>query len=217
MAKKALTPKTQPSTVAPRSRKKAPPAPVEASVPPAVPQAETPAPVAPEAPQVLGADVPAPTAPQDTRVPYLMDLVAQGAGAIARAIRSGKVQVRLPRAAKGKPREQAGGLTEVLAQGKGLVPLTEEDITRIKNLFHPQPGSKCVFWAGRTEKTGRPYGKTTVAGRIYLVHRLAWQMYHGEYPGTEIAIKQRCGNAQCVSEECLYRPDQEAGALPTAK
>jgi hypothetical protein len=189
------------------------------TTPPAIPQAETPAPLDPEAPQT---DTPPPgalEAPQDTRVAYLIDLVSQGREAVAKAIRSGKVQVRLPKAAaaKAKPKEQAGGLSAILAKGNGPVPLSEDDIARITGLFQLQPNGTCVFWTGRTEKSGRPYGKTTVAGRIYLVHRLAWQMYHGEYPGTEIAIKQRCGFANCVSEQCLYRPDQEPVAQTTGK
>jgi hypothetical protein len=147
-----------------------------------------------------------------------MELVAEGEGAIARAIRSGMVQVHLPKS-KATPKRvkvESGGLQDILAQSGGLVPLTADDEKRIRALFQPQANG-CVFWGGRTEKTGRPYGKTTVGGRLYLVHRLAWQMYHNEYPGTEIAIKQRCGHTQCVSEACLYRPDQEVGALPTAK
>lgn len=62
-----------------------------------------------------------------------------------------------------------------------------------------QPETGCLLWAGASaggnDGKGR-WGKAHVQGQTYYVHRLAYELEHGEIPQGYV-IKQLCGNRLC--------------------
>jgi hypothetical protein len=58
----------------------------------------------------------------------------------------------------------------------------------------------CLEWTGMTDRSG--YGRISVSGRKYLVHRLAWSLVYGEIP-PKMDIDHMCRNIVCIRVDHL--------------
>ena len=61
--------------------------------------------------------------------------------------------------------------------------------------------SGCKLWLGHVNKKG--YGKLTIRkGESVMVHRFAWELYHGCSPG-HLRVMHSCDNPRCVARKHL--------------
>lgn len=61
------------------------------------------------------------------------------------------------------------------------------------------PGD-CQFWRGSCNLSG--HGTVMIAGKRIYVHRLAYQIHHGDIPASH-HIHHTCGNPRCVNVDHL--------------
>jgi hypothetical protein len=76
--------------------------------------------------------------------------------------------------------------------------LTAEQIARFRAKL--QPRGECVIWTGATSSKG--YGYTRIGDRLYLAHRVAWAIEHGD-PG-ELYVLHSCDTPPCVNVDHLF-------------
>lgn len=65
----------------------------------------------------------------------------------------------------------------------------------------PEPMTGCWLWTGRVNKDG--YGVTSLKGKHYMAHRLAWQELRGNIP-QGLCVCHKCDTAECVNPDHLW-------------
>lgn len=65
-----------------------------------------------------------------------------------------------------------------------------------KNLTAPDPTTGCIEWAGTVMHTKRPYGWIRWRGRMWLAHRIAYGLVHGDLG--PLLARHLCHNPRCT-------------------
>ncbi len=64
----------------------------------------------------------------------------------------------------------------------------------------PEPNSGCLLWLGGVQSSG--YGQTSIGGRSYLVHRLAWERANGPLKAGQVVL-HKCDVPLCINPQHL--------------
>lgn len=67
--------------------------------------------------------------------------------------------------------------------------------------FTPEPFSGCHLWVRATNNRG--YGMVRLRGKMFLAHRLSWQLRNGEIP-SGACVLHRCDTPLCVNPDHLF-------------
>ena len=67
--------------------------------------------------------------------------------------------------------------------------------------YEPIPESGCHIWKGYVMPNG--YGTTTILGKNFLVHRMAWARANGRMPVGNDVIRHKCDTPCCMNPEHL--------------
>ena len=68
----------------------------------------------------------------------------------------------------------------------------------------------CTLWSGAIEETG--YGRRKVAGKMWMAHRYAYYVAHGDIPDGMV-VDHLCFNRACVEVTHLRLLTREANAV----
>lgn len=74
-----------------------------------------------------------------------------------------------------------------------------EDKKRIFNKLKKQPNG-CWEWQGFKSNN---YGKITIKGSCFRVHRLSWELHYGEIPES-MNVLHKCDNPPCANPDHLW-------------
>lgn len=84
---------------------------------------------------------------------------------------------------------------------------TEE---RLLNLSMPEPNTGCWIWFGDSVKGG--YGRSSVASKKKLAHRLSYETFIGPIP-EGLTIDHLCNNTSCINPQHLQPKTQKDNTL----
>lgn len=75
------------------------------------------------------------------------------------------------------------------------------DRERFEEKYVPEPNTGCWFWIAAV--IGRGYGQFRYQGRLWVAHRVSWELAYGPVPA-ELWVLHKCDQPCCVNPEHLF-------------